>query len=81
MTIPADLRRRLDVEPGDAGKTNAVEVESEFGAEWCRSPSWDCPRYRWRILTRPLQLCARCSPGGPATYWMHNLTEHLVDSL
>ena len=33
MTIPADLRRRLDVEPGDAGETNAVEVESEFRAE------------------------------------------------
>ena len=33
MTIPADLRRRLDFEPVDAGETNAVEVESEFGAE------------------------------------------------
>jgi len=64
VTIPADLRRRLDIKPGDklrwttdeegnlsveiihqregvfddfepvdAGKTNAVEVESEFGAE------------------------------------------------
>lgn len=64
VTIPADLRRRLDIEPGDklrwttdedeslsveivhqregvfddfepvdVGKTNAVEVESEFGAE------------------------------------------------
>ena len=64
VTIPADLRQRLDIEPGDklrwttdeegdifveiahqredvfddfepvdAGETNAVEVESEFGAE------------------------------------------------
>ena len=64
VTIPADLRRRLDIEPGDklrwntdeegalsvevvhqregvfddfepvdAGETNAVEVEREFGAE------------------------------------------------
>jgi AbrB family looped-hinge helix DNA binding protein len=64
VTIPADLRRRLDIEPGDklrwttdeegnlsveivhqregvfddfepvdVGETNAVEVESEFGAE------------------------------------------------
>ena len=64
VTIPADLRRRLDIEPGDklrwttdedgslsveivhqregvfddfepvdAGETNAVEIESEFGAE------------------------------------------------
>ena len=64
VTIPANLRRRLDIEPGDklrwtthgegdlsveivhqregvfddfepvdAGETNAVEVESEFGAE------------------------------------------------
>ena len=64
VTIPADLRRRLDIEPGDklrwttdeegnlyveivhqregvfddfepvdVGEANAVEVESEFGAE------------------------------------------------
>ncbi|ELZ33860.1 AbrB/MazE/SpoVT family DNA-binding domain-containing protein [Halorubrum tebenquichense] len=64
VTIPADLRRRLDIEPGDkvrwrtdedgalsievtrqregafddfepvdAGETNAVEAEAEFGAE------------------------------------------------
>ena len=64
VTIPADLRRRLDIEPGDklrwttdeegnlsveivhqregvfddfepvdVGETNAVDVESEFGAE------------------------------------------------
>ena len=64
VTIPADLRQRLDIEPGDklrwttdkegdlsveivhqregvfddfepvdAGETNAVEVESEFGAK------------------------------------------------
>jgi antitoxin PrlF len=64
VTIPADLRRRLDIEPGDklrwttdkegnlsveivhqregvfddfepvdVGETDAVEVESEFGAE------------------------------------------------
>lgn len=64
VTIPAELRRRLDIEPGDklrwetddegrlsvevvhqregvfddfepadVGETNAVEVESEFGAE------------------------------------------------
>ena len=64
VTIPADLRQRLDIEPGDklrwttdeggtlsveivhqregvfddfepvdAGKTNAVDVETEFGAE------------------------------------------------
>lgn len=64
VTIPADLRRRLDIEPGDklrwttndegtlsveivhqregvfddfepvdAGETNAVEAEREFGAE------------------------------------------------
>jgi len=64
VTIPADLRRRLDIEPGDklrwttdeggdlsveivhqregvfddfepvdAGATNAVEAESEFGSE------------------------------------------------
>jgi len=64
VTVPADLRRQLDIEPGDklrwstdeegalsveivhqregvfddfepvdAGETNAVEVEREFGAE------------------------------------------------
>jgi hypothetical protein len=26
----------------------------------------------------PLQLCARCSPGGPATYWTHDFDDHLV---
>lgn len=25
-----------------------------------------------------LQLCARCNPGGPATYWTRELKEHLV---
>ncbi|WP_449271762.1 DUF7558 family protein, partial [Halonotius terrestris] len=29
-------------------------------------------------LEGPLQLCARCSPGGLATYWTRDLTEHLV---
>jgi hypothetical protein len=29
-------------------------------------------------LEGPLQLCARCSPGGPATYWTRDLDEHLV---
>jgi len=29
-------------------------------------------------LEGPLQLCARCSPGGPATYWTRDLEEHLV---
>lgn len=29
-------------------------------------------------LEGPLQLCARCSPGGPATYWTRDLEKHLV---
>ena len=29
-------------------------------------------------LEGPLQLCARCSPDGPATYWTRDLDEHLV---
>ncbi|OTF01843.1 hypothetical protein [Halorubrum sp. SD683] len=29
-------------------------------------------------LEGPLQLCARCSPGGLATYWTRDLKEHLV---
>jgi len=29
-------------------------------------------------LEGPLQLCARCSPGGPATYWTRDLDDHLV---
>ncbi|WP_449405102.1 DUF7558 family protein [Halopiger aswanensis] len=29
-------------------------------------------------LEGPLQLCARCSPGGLATYWTRDLEEHLM---
>ncbi len=29
-------------------------------------------------LEGPLQLCARCHPGGLATYWTRDPTEHLV---
>jgi hypothetical protein len=29
-------------------------------------------------LEGPLQLCARCSPGGPTTYWTLDLETHLV---
>ena len=29
-------------------------------------------------LERALQFCARCSPGGPATYWTRNLDQHLI---
>lgn len=29
-------------------------------------------------LEGPLQLCAHCSPGGPATYWTRDLAEHVV---
>lgn len=29
-------------------------------------------------LEGPLQLCARCSPSGPATYWTRELEEHRV---
>nr|WP_245835457.1 hypothetical protein [Natronolimnobius baerhuensis] len=31
-------------------------------------------------LGGPLQLCAQCSPGGPATYWTRDLEENLVAS-
>nr|ASK38289.1 hypothetical protein [Halorubrum lacusprofundi] len=30
-------------------------------------------------LEGSLQLCERCSPGGLATYWTHDLDEHLVE--
>ena len=30
-------------------------------------------------LEGPLQFCAQCGPGGPATYWTHELDEHLVE--
>jgi hypothetical protein len=26
-----------------------------------------------------LQLCERCSPGGPATYWRRDLESHVVE--
>jgi hypothetical protein len=29
-------------------------------------------------LEGPLQLCARCSPGGPVSYWTRDLAEHRV---
>ena len=29
-------------------------------------------------LEGPVQFCARCSPGGPATYWTRNLDQHLI---
>lgn len=29
--------------------------------------------------TAPLQLCEHCSLGTLATYWTHDLEEHLVD--
>ena len=29
-------------------------------------------------LEGALQLCARCSPGGPATYWTRDLEGHIV---
>ncbi|WP_083865985.1 DUF7558 family protein [Natrinema gari] len=29
-------------------------------------------------LEGALQLCARCSPGGPATYWTCDLEKHIV---
>ncbi|MDT3437374.1 hypothetical protein [Haloarcula sp. 1CSR25-25] len=32
-------------------------------------------------LEGPLQLCARCSPGGLATYWTRDLEEHLVQEV
>jgi hypothetical protein len=37
---------------------------------------------RFRIelghLEGPIQVCARCSPGGPATYWTRDLEAHIV---
>ena len=37
---------------------------------------------RFRIelghLEGPIQVCARCSPGGPATYWTRDLDAHIV---
>ncbi len=37
-------------------------------------------RFRVKLghLGGPLQLCERYSPGGLATYWTHDLEEHLV---
>lgn len=37
-------------------------------------------RYRVELghLEGALQLCARCSPAGPATHWTRDLEEHLV---
>jgi hypothetical protein len=35
-------------------------------------------RVEFGYLDGPLQLCAICSPGGPATYWTRDLEEHLV---
>jgi hypothetical protein len=35
-------------------------------------------RVEFGHLEGPLQLCARCSPGGLATYWTRDLEEHLV---
>ncbi|WP_222912671.1 hypothetical protein [Natrinema sp. SYSU A 869] len=35
-------------------------------------------RVEFGHLEGPLQLCARCSPSGPATYWTRDLEEHLV---
>ena len=29
-------------------------------------------------LEGPVQLCEHCNPGKRATYWTHNLKEHLV---
>jgi hypothetical protein len=31
-------------------------------------------------LEGTLHLCVRCSPGGPVTYWMRNLDDHVVES-
>jgi hypothetical protein len=31
-------------------------------------------------LEGPVQLCERCSPDGPATYWTRDLEEHLVST-
>jgi hypothetical protein len=38
-------------------------------------------RFRVEVghLEGVLQLCARCSPGGPATHWTRDLEEHLVE--
>ena len=37
---------------------------------------------RFRIelghLEGPIQVCARCSPNGPATYWTRDLEAHIV---
>ncbi|USZ73522.1 DUF7558 family protein [Natronosalvus halobius] len=30
-------------------------------------------------LEGPLQLCVRCSPTGPVTYWTRDLETHVVD--
>ena len=30
-------------------------------------------------LEGPLQLCARCSPDGPATYWTRDFESHAVE--
>ena len=30
-------------------------------------------------LEGPLHLCARCNPGGPATYWTRDLDEHVIE--
>ncbi len=30
-------------------------------------------------LEGPVQLCTRCNPGGPATYWTRGLETHVVD--
>jgi hypothetical protein len=30
-------------------------------------------------LEGPLQLCGRCSPGGPATYWTRDFESHVVE--
>jgi len=37
-----------------------------------------CFRVELGHLEGPLQVCARCSPGGPATYWTRGLRAHLV---
>jgi hypothetical protein len=35
-------------------------------------------RVEFGHLEGPLQLCARCCPGGPATYWTRDLDDHRV---
>ncbi|WP_251329460.1 DUF7558 family protein [Haloplanus pelagicus] len=39
-------------------------------------------RFRVEVghLEGALQLCERCSPGGPATYWTRDLKEHLLST-